>query len=208
MQCCTQCGITKNLSEFHNNKNYKNGKMRQCKLCRKKKNKNKNYAVSVTEKKCCMCKESLPSSKFHRSRHNISGLQNNCKECQHIKMVNYYKKGGVAVFIKRIFREVRHNAKKRNIKVDITFEDLLELYKKQEGKCALTGIKMTYEAYKSRNGREINKHNISIDRIDSNGHYELNNIQLVTTIINHMKWDLKQDDFIETCKIVAKIFKD
>ena len=46
-------------------------------------------------------------------------------------------------------------------------------------------------------------HNISIDRIDSDQGYYIDNIQLVVPKINMMKFTYSQDDFIDMCKLVS-----
>ena len=64
---------------------------------------------------------------------------------------------------------------------------------------------MTYNG--KRNGkRNMNIDNISVDRIDSQKDYTIDNIQLVCQIYNYMKWDLKQDDFVKYCKHVVEYF--
>ena len=69
----------------------------------------------------------------------------------------------------------------------------MELYYKQEGKCALSGeilIKIALE------DKGINKYNVSIDRINSSKGYTKDNIQLVGAIINIMKNDIDEKDFM------------
>ena len=46
-------------------------------------------------------------------------------------------------------------------------------------------------------------HNISIDRIDSDQGYYIDNIQLVVPKINMMKFTYSQDEFIDMCKLVS-----
>jgi hypothetical protein len=48
-------------------------------------------------------------------------------------------------------------------------------------------------------GRLNRIYNVSVDRIDSKKSYSNDNIQLVCSIINTMKWDLDQEDFINLC---------
>lgn len=80
----------------------------------------------------------------------------------------------------------------------LTVEFLLNLLERQEGKCAISGEKMTCEA----GGGVINT-NASIDRIDPRGVYEPGNVQLVCRIINVMKTDLPLDEFKSWCSLVA-----
>ena len=65
---------------------------------------------------------------------------------------------------------------------------------------------MTYDKYITNNNRVHHINNISVDRIDSNKHYSIDNIQLVCVKINIIKWDLPLDEFIKTCKLVVDNF--
>lgn len=67
---------------------------------------------------------------------------------------------------------------------------------------------MTHNTYKDDNNKEYaNRMNISIDRIDSNFGYTKDNIQLVGAIINKMKTDVPDTDFINMCSIIANYNK-
>ena len=99
---------------------------------------------------------------------------------------------------------MRHNAKKRAKKMDIeiTCEDIKNLYKKQNGLCALSGMTTTRDSYMTKGNQYIiNKMNISIDRINSDLGYTKDNIQLVSAMINRMKSDLTSKEFIDFCSI-------
>ena len=203
---CKKCHQNLEYDAFHKDKNQKNGIHYYCKNCRKEINKKLNYEVSVEFKICSACKKELPKDMFNKSRHNISGLQNACKECSHLKMRKYYEGNGIDGFLKKLIRNAKHNSDKKG-KIEhfeLNFDELKELYVKQKGLCAITDIKMTYLSYKSNNARECSKYNISIDRIDSSKYYTIDNIQLVCVIVNHMKWDMEQKDFIEMCKIISE----
>ena len=78
---------------------------------------------------------------------------------------------------------------------------ILNLYVKQEGLCAMTGEKLTFIALS--NSGNINYYNLSIDRIDSNKGYTTDNIQLVGAIINIMKNDIHEKDFLIFVSSVA-----
>jgi len=69
----------------------------------------------------------------------------------------------------------------------------LDLYYKQDGKCALSGETLTRIGLEDKG---INNYNISIDRIDSTKGYTVDNIQLVGAIINIMKNDIEEKDFL------------
>ncbi len=99
----------------------------------------------------------------------------------------------------------------RNIKFDITLEDLYQKFEEQGGLCMLSGKTMTtFFTHRLRplNGRkqriEKNYFNISIDRIDSLKDYTFDNIQLVCSCVNMMKGEIPENMFLEFCKAIAK----
>lgn len=82
---------------------------------------------------------------------------------------------------------------------DVTGRDLVDLLKKQKGKCALTGATLTCEKVK---GKYV-KTNASIDRIIAGEGYNIENIQLVCRAVNSFRHDLTISQFINWCKKVA-----
>lgn len=70
---------------------------------------------------------------------------------------------------------------------------LTQLMEEQEGRCRITGLTMHVD------GQDGMEHDLlaSADRIDSNGHYEIGNIQLVCRFINFWKCAQENGKFIE-----------
>jgi hypothetical protein len=204
MKNCFICKLDLPEENYHKNKRNSDGLCYYCKDCRSTMRKQKTYERTIENTKCNMCKELKPADQFHSDKSSINGLQGYCKECTNIRMQNYYDKGGLRVFMVKIFRHLRKNAERRNIPVEIDLQYLLDLYENQKGLCALSGIKMDFKSYKSRDKqRTASKHNISPDRIDPSKGYVPGNVQLVCAVVNAMKWDYSQDDFIEMCKIIT-----
>jgi hypothetical protein len=81
--------------------------------------------------------------------------------------------------------------------LSLTIEQAWELYQKQEGKCALSGLPIFFPA---TNKGEFTA---SLDRIDSSKGYIEGNVQWVHKDINIMKNKFPQDYFIKICKLVA-----
>lgn len=77
----------------------------------------------------------------------------------------------------------------------------MELYAKQEGRCALSGRIMTYQTGLGRIPT-----NLSIDRIDSQIGYELSNIQLVCIQANKMKAELSSEDLTSWCEDIVDTY--
>jgi hypothetical protein len=93
------------------------------------------------------------------------------------------------------------NKRKRLYKnFDVTVEYLWELFLKQNRKCAITGIPLSF----APNLEKLSKGTASLDRIDSNKGYTEDNVQWVHKTINMMKNKLSMSEFIAMCKLVSK----
>ena len=109
----------------------------------------------------------------------------------------------VSQFIMRMYwTSLLLNAKCRNLSVQITPDDLDKVLLSQEFKCKLSGIpislpKTSHEFLYERSWTA------SVDRIDSNKDYVVENIQFVHKDINLMKMSLSNEQFIQYCKAVA-----
>jgi hypothetical protein len=86
-------------------------------------------------------------------------------------------------------------------KLNITIDEIWELFLKQDKKCALTGLTLSFPI--KNIATELKKSTASLDRIDSSKGYVLNNVQWVHKSINIMKNVYTQEHFIEMCKLVA-----
>jgi len=95
-------------------------------------------------------------------------------------------------YIRNLVVQLRYSRKKQGHKWAVTKKEIYELFLKQEGKCALSGVKMTHVRTHDVKGDT----NISIDRIDPEGLYVLANIQLVCKRVNYMKHNKDQKTFL------------
>jgi hypothetical protein len=87
---------------------------------------------------------------------------------------------------------------------EITIEDVWELYLKQDKKCMLTGMDISFKNTRTRGYKELGTScTASIDRIDSSKGYILSNIQLVHKDVNIMKNAFDQSYLISLCKAVV-----
>ncbi len=102
------------------------------------------------------------------------------------------------------FIQCKARANKYSMPFTITREDLVNLYHKQKGLCYYSGIKMrTQRGNTTGYKRESCSLVLSIDRIDSNGGYTLDNIALCCDCINTMKMAMPEQMFLFFC---SKIF--
>lgn len=99
----------------------------------------------------------------------------------------------------KYWKTLQTNAYKRKLDFTISIEYAWSIYEKQCGKCALTGLPLTF---KSKN--DTCDGTASLDRIDSSKGYIDGNIQWVDKKVNTIKWDLSLDNFFRVCKMVVE----
>lgn len=198
---CSNCSKDKTLDSFYKNKDKYSSMCIKC--MNEYHNSSKNYkrTTLINEKLCPGCKIIKPIDNFSSNKMNLNGLQTYCKKCAKEKIIDKNIKLSVfEKFVPHLFKQCKTNADTREIKFEITEKDIYDLYEKQNGKCAYTNLELKFI---------INDpHSMSIDRINSDKDYTIDNIQLVCSIINKMKWTLKHEDFINLAKAVTKRKKE
>lgn len=200
---CKICNIDKDVINFHKNGTTYHPACKPCRALERKKTRYERPTEGV--RKCASCEIEKDISNFHADKSHPSGLQSCCKPCQTEKTKKYTST--LNGFIKKIYKDMHHNAEKRakKLEIELTIEDIHELYTKQNGLCAISGLKLTHETYAYKDKEHIiNRLNISIDRINSNLGYTKDNIQLVAAIVNRMKTDLPDNEFIKICSIISE----
>lgn len=100
------------------------------------------------------------------------------------------------------FKDLQHNAKKRNIDFQISASDIIEVFEKQGGVCALSGVSLTLPEKCSLYRQRI--HTGSVDRINNDIGYFKDNIQIVHKKINQSRKDLTVERYKELCKMVSQ----
>lgn len=94
----------------------------------------------------------------------------------------------------------RHGAKTRGFEFRITVEDVVKLLEKQGGKCFYSGVELAFEPNKNNT--------LSLDRIDSQKGYTIENVVLCQTAVNLMKLDLTLEEFKELVLMLAQRFQN
>ena len=179
-------------------------------------------------KQCCSCKEFKSLDNFGYNNNSKDKFEYACKKCTNnrvriwiknnkekkIKIDHIYnntEKG----FLVNLFNSIKkrdrnyNNRKKKLIEVNLTKKEFFEewlLHKQRFGmKCRYTGVTMTHL---SRSGTGVQKDrivtNISVDRIDNNLPYQVNNIVFCTGEFNDRKGSVLIDD----CKKILKIYEE
>lgn len=96
-----------------------------------------------------------------------------------------------------VTRELFNKSNRHRVECCVTIEQGWDLFLKQNKKCALSGIELTF-------GKVSSKNTASLDRIDNSKGYILGNIQWVHKHINFMKRNYDQDYFVNLCKLIAE----
>jgi hypothetical protein len=98
------------------------------------------------------------------------------------------------------WRRIVNGAKARDISLTITIEDAWDCFLRQEGRCSLTGLPLVLV---TNQGKAAGIQTASLDRRDSLRGYEPDNIQWVHRVVNMMKLDHSEEEFIRWCRLVA-----
>lgn len=173
--------------------------------------------------RCEVCGETKPWTYENFERTQKGGaLRRMCRACRYDYNRNYRVKIEEAddtarTYLKYKWSHLKAKRRKSNIYVD---EDLkgedaadffMELWEKQNGRCALSGVPMTWGVVygRIRSARTSDEHTqVSIDRIDNNLGYTRDNIQLVCYIVNYMRGYLSVDEFYIWCNSIIRQLSD
>lgn len=96
------------------------------------------------------------------------------------------------------FSIIRIGAEKRGIPFDINLDFCLDLFRKQKGLCALSGVPIRLNRVQDT---EISA---SLDRIDNSKGYTEENVRWVHKHINKSKWDIPDEEYFFWCEKIAK----
>ena len=127
------------------------------------------------------CCRECSAEGVRKTRNNLPHKPASKKMLDHLKSISYNHRDDYTPF-----RYSLRCAKRRFKDVDITLEDLKEIWEAQQGVCPYTGFKLILP--ENSNVNEIDFfHRASLDRIDSSRGYVKGNIQFISTPINLMK---------------------
>lgn len=196
---CSRCELNLIADEhFHKNKSTSTGYTSSCKSCVKKQyNKEARYFNANQELKCRECKKYKNIDDYYvdNTQKYRKFRSQACKLCEkercRLKRLKNYSDD-----IVKVLRGVYNGAKQRSgHSLDFKVDFLIAMYKKQHGKCAISGLEMT-----GKRGKGRYPYNVSIDRIDSSIGYLKSNIQLVCGQVNMMKGTLHTQELITICQ--------
>lgn len=117
----------------------------------------------------------------------LKGISKSCGECY-----NKYE------FCHEYYCRIKDLANRRNINFELTFIDLWNLFLKQNRKCALSGQDINFMSAHFMRKNKIEQTS-SLDRINNNLGYTIENVQFVHKDVNWIKHKLNETFFIDMC---------
>jgi hypothetical protein len=93
-------------------------------------------------------------------------------------------------------RSCKHRSS-RTLEFNITLEYVEDLLEKQNFKCAISGVELTFLFNRKQTPTA------SLDRIDNSKGYVVGNVQWVHKIVNELKWDLTQQELVDWCHKIS-----
>ena len=158
---------------------------------------------------CTQCFEFKLPEEFYKSNQKNNTYKRTylCIQCQKIKIHEY--RNTENGFWVSCWNSLKGGAKERNLEVAITKQDVIDLWKKQKGLCSVTGLPMEkVKAKQTTRAGYKNLYRASVDRIDSQKGYTLDNIRMVCSHVNIMKMDLTDEQLKFWCEAIVKGMKD
>lgn len=195
---CSLCNTEKPISEFLERADRPTKRYSRCKDCYHEVKRNLQKGLyPYPNKPCKFCKTFFqpksPNQKFC------------CPACK----THYSQKHG-SMEVHRQYERISNNWPKyfhrlivQKKREKLSVQMLLDLYKEQNGLCALTGIPLECELILG----SVNLKNASIDRIipgSAGGEYEKSNIRLVCSIVNKMRQSLTDEELRYWCNMIIK----
>lgn len=126
-----------------------------------------------------------------RRDHAVAHADKPCKRCAARRPTEVYRG-----FRMSWFRKYEYYAGMRNREWAISADDAIEVFEKQGGRCAMTGVELTTDG-------AFNDITASLDRIDNGAGYTKDNIQWVHKGVNFMRGDMPLGEFVDACRAVA-----
>ena len=145
-----------------------------------------------------LCSSCGSEQSYGRLDHYKSAVQGDwkCKSCSNSSNNFNGKLGPMPI---TWFEVKKRGGISRGFAWDLTPQDILDMHKEQQEKCALTGWSINWSA----KGLTAT---VSIDRIDSSEGYIKGNVQLLHKDVNMAKQQYSQEYFIEMCQaVVSKV---
>ncbi len=172
MKNCSKCGQEKALDQFHRHSQSKDGRRPDCKICFEAQHKRYRSNPEVKNR---------IHSYMKQYRDNRTAEQ--AQRWYESSRRSTAKTPRMALWVSR------NNAYNRRPHEDfVRLDQLMEMWRAQEGSCAISGVTMTWQK------GTIQPTSISLDRIDNDRGYTVDNVRLVCFCVNAFRNRMTDDE--------------
>jgi hypothetical protein len=157
-----------------------------------------------SKEKICECRCDCGNIIVTRGRNLRNGHKQSCGCLHNTCNKNHHAWKGCGELSKSLWNDIIRGSQRRSRRIPfrLTIQQGWNLFLKQERKCAISGAEIRFPNRCKKYGTE--DRTASLDRIDSSKNYTLDNVQWVHKVINIMKNELPQEQFVEWCKTITK----
>jgi len=183
---CFACGEIKSLEDFHKHRGRKDGHNDVCKGCANRRvslYSRTEGAKAVRAKFFAEYKERPEARERLQSYHRT--YQDNLTPEQRGKYQETRYRREAKTPRNSLYRMLYAAARRRPTEEIATIDDLMEMWETQGGRCAVSGIPMTWSK-PVKDGKKVPT-SVSLDRIDPKGGYDRANLRLVCWQVNMFK---------------------
>jgi len=222
MKTCLRCKCDKPLFAFTRDKTRDDGLFPWCAECKSTYRKDAYrlaraglirptvpISTMVYKSKVCIdCLEEKPVSHFHRKRSAQDGRTSYCKACCTVRSLAWHAKNKDRIASKRLaYRQssprqslntsLRGALSRRPTENPATLDGLMSLWNAQEGKCAISGIAMTWAQGK------VLPTSVTLDRLDPECGYTIENIRFVCHAVNSFRGRMSDDEMFNMAMAIV-----
>lgn len=156
----------------------------------------RTFHARAAGKRCTLCKEwKSPESFFLIKRGEVGHLSPVCRPCNVIKCRADYTSSPRGRIL-RLWHSAKSRSAKANRVFDVTVDELVAMFERQEGRCHYTGRPMTFAR-----GPDA----VSLERLNPALGYVPGNVVLAQWRINNAKGDMTVAEFEEMCRDVQRL---
>lgn len=123
-----------------------------------------------------------------------------CQRCLSRSKSAHHSWKGIGEIPGTLWNSYVRGAKERGLAFELTLGQGWDLFLKQGGKCALSGLDISFA---TKNSKACDT-TASLDRIDSSKGYLFDNVQWVHKSLNYVKSNIANEVFVLMCNLVAK----
>ena len=161
-------------------------------------------------KKCTKCLKVQPLFEFTKDCWKKNGIRSNCKKCDYIRKSKFLSTENG--FLQSIYRnmvsrkEASDDGKDRGkvYAVEFTYKQLIKKWEEHKLKYGQNCIYTNEPIFHKRNREQIRGNQISIDRLDNNKPYTIDNIVFCSSRANWIKGQIT----IDFCKKILEVYNE